>query len=57
MNGYFDCYGHRPISQWYKKCIGFLPPPFFRATPTAYGSSQARGQNPSCSHQPIPQPQ
>ena len=29
----------------------------FRAAPTAYGGSQARGQNRSCSHWPIPQPQ
>ena len=29
----------------------------FRAALAAYGSSQARGQNWSCSHQPRPQPQ
>jgi len=29
---------------------------FFRATPAAYGSSQARGQIQSCSCRPTPQP-
>ena len=30
---------------------------FFRATPAAYGGSQARGSNRSCSRWPTPQPQ
>ena len=29
---------------------------FFRAAPTAYGGSQARGSNWSYSYQPVPQP-
>ena len=29
----------------------------FRATPSAYGCSQARGSNQSCRHQPTPEPQ
>ena len=40
---------------WFHFFFSFLSF-FFRATPSAYGGSQARGQN-SCTHWPTPQPQ
>ena len=35
----------------------FLSFAFSRAAPKAYGGSQARGSNQSCSHRPTPEPQ
>ena len=49
----------------FKRLVHFINVFFFfflsfyllRAAPTAYGGSQDRGSNPSCSHRPTPEPQ
>ena len=45
----------RPILPYFFCFFFFLVFCLFRVAPTAYGGSQARGSNQSCSHRPTPQ--
>ena len=47
-------YNSEPLAQLFPLSFLFF---LFMAAPMAYGSSQARGPNQSCSHWPISQPQ